>query len=356
MADSFTSNLDLTLPEVGASRDTWGAKVNSNFSTLDQFVGMAMPVGAILDFCGTSAPSGWLVADGRTVSRTTYSALFAVLGTHFGAGDGSTTFALPNLCGRSGVGPGTVIDQNGNTLSLTFAQPLGNLSNQIIQAHLPNYAMATDVQGLHYHSGGTNANGGHQHTTDVQGSHSHGGNTGFPNTGHTHNGATDTQGNHLHNVNAWGLAGGPSTVAPGAIATGNTIQTDVQGAHYHNFTTYGENQQHYHNIVVDGAHAHTTTYVGDHVHGIYGDGNHQHTIYLGGSSAWFPVLGPVLVVTKIIYCGIQATTLTTFAASPASSLDTETELAEIKAELTQLRAMLFGGRRHVMSSPMRGPH
>lgn len=49
-------------------------------------------------------PSGWLLCDGSAVSRTTYAALFALLGTAYGAGDGSTTFNLPNAKGRVLVG------------------------------------------------------------------------------------------------------------------------------------------------------------------------------------------------------------------------------------------------------------
>ena len=56
--------------------------------------------GSIAFFCATSTPEGWLKANGALVSRTTYSALFAAIGTTFGAGDGSTTFALPDLRGE----------------------------------------------------------------------------------------------------------------------------------------------------------------------------------------------------------------------------------------------------------------
>lgn len=61
-------------------------------------------IGGIIAFGGTIAPTGWLLCDGSAISRTTFSALFAVLGTAFGAGDGSTTFNLPNLKGRVPVG------------------------------------------------------------------------------------------------------------------------------------------------------------------------------------------------------------------------------------------------------------
>ena len=57
-------------------------------------------VGQISYFPTTSAPTGWLVADGSAVSRTTYSLLFGLVGTMYGAGDGSTTFNLPDLRGE----------------------------------------------------------------------------------------------------------------------------------------------------------------------------------------------------------------------------------------------------------------
>ena len=53
--------------------------------------------GIVSRFAGSVIPSGWLLCNGAPVSRTTYSALFAVIGTTYGAGDGSTTFNLPNI-------------------------------------------------------------------------------------------------------------------------------------------------------------------------------------------------------------------------------------------------------------------
>lgn len=57
----------------------------------------AVPTGMILPFLGTSVPEGYLLCNGSNVSRTTYANLFQVIGTKIGAGDGSTTFTLPNL-------------------------------------------------------------------------------------------------------------------------------------------------------------------------------------------------------------------------------------------------------------------
>jgi microcystin-dependent protein len=69
-----------------------------------------LPAGAIMPFAMNSAPSGWLAANGSAVSRTTYAALFAAIGTTYGAGDGSTTFALPDLRGYFVRGSGTNSD------------------------------------------------------------------------------------------------------------------------------------------------------------------------------------------------------------------------------------------------------
>lgn len=60
----------------------------------------AIPSGAVMPFAMSTAPSGWLKCNGAEVSRTTYAALFAAIGTTFGAGDGSTTFALPDMRGE----------------------------------------------------------------------------------------------------------------------------------------------------------------------------------------------------------------------------------------------------------------
>jgi microcystin-dependent protein len=61
--------------------------------------GQAMPSGAVSAYAGTAVPTGWLLCDGTPVSRTTYSLLFNAIGTAWGAGDGSTTFNLPDMRG-----------------------------------------------------------------------------------------------------------------------------------------------------------------------------------------------------------------------------------------------------------------
>lgn len=56
-----------------------------------------IPTGIVQAFAGSTTPQGWLLCDGSAVSRTDYADLYAVIGTTYGAGDGSTTFNLPNL-------------------------------------------------------------------------------------------------------------------------------------------------------------------------------------------------------------------------------------------------------------------
>lgn len=73
----------------------------SSVATLAQ----AMPIGAVIDFAGAVAPSGWALCYGQAISRATYATLFALVGTTFGAGDGSTTFNLPDLRGRVTAAP-----------------------------------------------------------------------------------------------------------------------------------------------------------------------------------------------------------------------------------------------------------
>ena len=66
-----------------------------------------VPSGTVTMYAGASAPSDWLLCQGQAVSRVTYATLFAAIGTAFGAGDGSTTFNLPDFRSKLPVGLGT---------------------------------------------------------------------------------------------------------------------------------------------------------------------------------------------------------------------------------------------------------
>jgi microcystin-dependent protein len=96
---------------------------------------ISAPAGTVNPFAGSSAPSGWLLCDGRStgISRTTYAGLFAVIGTTYGTGDGSTTFNLPDLRGRVIAG----VDNMGGTDAgrLSTSNTLGTASGSETNTH-----------------------------------------------------------------------------------------------------------------------------------------------------------------------------------------------------------------------------
>jgi len=89
----------LTIQKNGTDIGTFSANQETN-ETINIVVPDALPTGSYIQFAGSQAPEGFLVCNGGEISRTTYSALFAVIGTTYGSGDGSTTFNLPNLIDR----------------------------------------------------------------------------------------------------------------------------------------------------------------------------------------------------------------------------------------------------------------
>lgn len=120
------------------------------------------PVGAVLQFAGSSAPAKWLLCYGQAISRTTYSALYAVIGTAFGSGNGSSTFNLPDCRGRVAAGK----DNMGGTASgrLNNAYTGGVVGNTLggtggSQGHVLN----VDQIPAHEHTGDTDAAGQHWH-------------------------------------------------------------------------------------------------------------------------------------------------------------------------------------------------
>lgn len=92
------------------------------------------PTATVLPFAAASAPSGWLICDGSAVSRTTYAALFAAIGTTYGSGDGSTTFNVPNAQGVFLRGAGS------QTISaITYSGTRGTTQGDQVQGHWHNF-------------------------------------------------------------------------------------------------------------------------------------------------------------------------------------------------------------------------
>lgn len=157
----------------------------------------AVPTGAYIPFGGTSAPSGWLLCDGSAVSRTTYAALFAVIGTAYGTGDGATTFNVPDLRGRPAYGRDNMggIDAGRIPSAVTGRNSIGGSGGAgqttLVEANLP----------AHTHTGTTSSDGAHTHTTAIE-------------------------------SNGAGGSGGA-----GRMVSGGTTSTSSNGAHTHTFTT-----------------------------------------------------------------------------------------------------------------------
>jgi microcystin-dependent protein len=86
-------------------------------------------------FAGSASPSGWLTCDGAAVNRTTYAALFAVIGTTYGAGNGTTTFNLPDMRGRAPIGVGT----GSGLTARALADEVGAETHTLSVAEMPSH-------------------------------------------------------------------------------------------------------------------------------------------------------------------------------------------------------------------------
>ncbi len=92
--------------------------------------GGIIPPGILSPYAGSSAPTGWLLCDGIAVSRTTYSTLFSIIDTTYGAGDGSTTFNVPDMRGRLPLGLDNMGGTSAGRVMATQAENLGQGSGE----------------------------------------------------------------------------------------------------------------------------------------------------------------------------------------------------------------------------------
>lgn len=194
------------------------------------------PSGMIAHFARPSAPSGWLEANGAAVSRTTYQALFNAIGTTYGAGNGSSTFNLPDLRGTfvRGWDNGRGVDPS---RSFATTQQSGNLQH--------SHTGSTATAGTHSHGTTTGIAGAHSHSTSMttDGSHQH--------TGLQFTGSTDDNGD----------IGAFVVMTPNqafGVATPQGGITGAAGAHSHT-VTINNSASHIHNIIDDGVHSHVPT-------------------------------------------------------------------------------------------------
>ena len=114
----------------------------------------AFTSGMLMMWTTGTAPTGWLLCNGGAVSRTTYSALYAVIGTTFGVGDGSTTFNLPDYRDRMPIGAGTTYSIAGTGGATSASHVHATSGHTLTESEMPAHyhhiisdASSTDVSG-----------------------------------------------------------------------------------------------------------------------------------------------------------------------------------------------------------------
>jgi microcystin-dependent protein len=141
---SVTTTTTFTLPDGDGSA---GSVLETDGSGTLSW-GAGTPSGVVSAYGGTSAPTGWLLCYGQAVSRTTYAALFAVLGTTYGSGDGSTTFNVPDLRGRTvagqddmgGSSANRLTNQSGGLNGDTLGATGGSETHTLSTAQMPSHS------------------------------------------------------------------------------------------------------------------------------------------------------------------------------------------------------------------------
>ena len=115
IADNITEKADTSyvnnqLALKANKADTYTKEEVDDMFDNPTITGDTLPVGSVVEWTGTQTPQNWLLCDGREVSRTTYSELFAAIGTVWGAGDGSTSFNIPDYRDKFVLGAGGDVD------------------------------------------------------------------------------------------------------------------------------------------------------------------------------------------------------------------------------------------------------
>ena len=228
-------------------------------------------VASVTSFARPTAPDGWLLCDGKAVSRSVYARLFQAIGTIYGKGDGSTTFNLPDMRGLFVRGH----DPEGkNDLKREF----GSYQGDQIQSH-------------------SHSDSGHNHSGNIgaEGNHSHSGSTGAGGS-HSHSGSASSDGRHDHK---FGETNGESFSVTGFYSNYNSDASknygyvgkillgykELSGKYwrcdgfpdYRTWTEY--NGEHSHSLSINSADSHT------HSVNVNSAGSHSHSVSINNGQA-----------------------------------------------------------------------
>lgn len=254
-------------------------RLNKANRTLEEWTGLLWSElrleqpGIIKPFAGSAAPRGHLMCDGAEVSRTTYADLFAVIGTTYGSGNGSSTFNVPNLSGRfplgkTASGTGSALGTTGGSLDHTHAVP----------AHFHGMGSGADFSILSSGSHTTTINISHGHTATSTNSpvgitfaDSKTGDAvlSLTDNGHVH--SILDQG-HFHNIAA--RDGGPAaSVAKVSRSTSSTGDIEIPGRTA--YTGISVVKSYTGIILENGTHSHSIS---------FNDPGHNHTVTVNALS------------------------------------------------------------------------
>ena len=190
-----------------------------------------VPVGTVVSFAGSTAPEGWLLCDGRSagILRATYANLFAVIGTTYGSGDGSTTFNLPDMRSRLPIGAGAGTGLTTRALAATGGAESVVIASGNLPTHVHSLSNHTHSLSSHTHSLGnhTHGLGGHVHNAN----HGHTASSG----GHSVNHAHDIPRSLIAN------AGTNRAVVSSTSNQATLFTADANNNHLHGITVDGNN-------------------------------------------------------------------------------------------------------------------
>lgn len=176
----------------------------ANITDARTLANVAPPTGTMSDFAGSTVPSGALACDGSAVSRTTYSRLFRVIGTTHGAGNGTTTFNLPDSRGRVAVGI-----KSGETEFDTLGETGGAKTHSLTVGEMPN----------HDHGGSTSSNGAHTHLVDTSQAVNGTAIITEQSAGVDGTASTSSDGAHTHTITAQGSGTAHNNLQPYLVVT-----------------------------------------------------------------------------------------------------------------------------------------